>query len=149
MFPCRAMRNRAPCVQLLAPRRGGIAVEVRDFEFTAVRWSDLASITYNAIIVEIESCYGPVRRGAFRFFNDASRPPVFIERHHSVSLGVAHLIGKYRCASIARTRTRKHFRQPVAKNILSPSTRETALSPMKSAPIRNACASPSGFGCVA
>src|SRR6516164_4230054 len=42
-------------------------IEVRDFEFTAVRWPDLARITYNVIIVKIEPCYRPVRHGLFGF----------------------------------------------------------------------------------
>src|SRR5262249_10317710 len=90
---------------------------------------DLARITYNVIIVEIEARYRPVRHGAFWFFDDAASPPVFIERHHSVSFGVAHLIGKYRRASIARTRNSKHLRQAVAKKyIIAEHKRTRALT---------------------
>lgn len=68
--------------------------------------------------------------------------------HHTVALGIVHLIRKNRGSPFAAARA-SDSGKPCPKKMLSPRIRDTRSLPMKSAPIGKACARPSGFGCCA
>src|SRR3989338_6287673 len=74
------------------------AVDIGDFQLAARGGFEIGGNIHYRIVVKIKAGDGIIRSGLCRFFLERNGAPTVVELHHSITLRVAHMIGKDRCA---------------------------------------------------
>ena len=90
-------------------------VDVGDLKLASRRGLDRLGNRHDIGIIEIEPGHSPVRFGLERFFLDVDGASARrIERHHAITLGIQHVIGKNRCPLGAERGPAAEFRKAMA-----------------------------------
>ena len=121
-------------------------VDRGDLQLAPGAGRELAGDLDHPVVVEVQAGHRVAGLRPGRLLLDRQHPAVGVELDHAVLLRVGHLVGEDPPADQRRRGRRAAGRGRTPWKMLSPRTSATDSSPMKSAPMMNACAMPSGRG---